>query len=203
LTSPGETPEQDLPRSAQQPAASGARELSPEQLRAKVAALAEQVRQLGNGSHSAVAVAPAVAVADNGDARVSEPAADGAAHVSEPAAGGDAPASEPAADGAEEFARHSGRLLDAVIETAELAAAEIRAGAEREAAEIRERADAAIGEADAALARYREALAALSKETERIERAVDALREQARTLEAERAQIDTALDLLRRRRPAR
>jgi hypothetical protein len=181
LTSPGETPEQDHPRTSPQPPTRAAGEFSPEQLRAKVAALAEQVRQLGNDSRRGGADATAGAVAGNGDARDTEPVA----------------------DGADEFTRQSGRLLDAVIATAELAAAEIRVGAEREAAGIRERAAAAIGEADAAAERYREALSALSEETERIERAVVSLREQARTLEAERAQIDSALDLLRRPGPAR
>jgi hypothetical protein len=180
LTSPGATPEQDFPAAAQAPAATaGARELSGEDLRAKVAELAEQVRRLANGSHLPDAGAPAAS----------------AAAVSS----GDAGAGEPAADATEEFARQSRRLLQAVIETAELAAAEIRAGAEREAAGIRERGAAAIGEADAAPERYREALTALSTETERIKSAVAALREQAVALEAERAQIDTALDLLRRR----
>jgi hypothetical protein len=144
-----------------------------------VAELAEQVRRLANGSHLPDGADPAAA----------------AAGVSN----GGASAGDPAAGASEEFARQSGRLLQAVIENAELAAAEIRAGAEREAAGIRDRAAATIGEADAALERYREALSALSTETERIKNAVAALREQAVTLEAERAQIDAALDLLRRR----
>jgi flagellin-like hook-associated protein FlgL len=180
LNSPGAAPEDDFPAAAQPPAAAcGARELSGEDLRAKVAELAEQVRRLANGSQPPGAGAPAAPAFA--------------------ASNGDAGASKPAANATEEFARQSAGLLQAVIETAELAAAEIRAGAEREAAGIRERATAAIGEADAALERYREALTALGKETERIKDAVAALREQAVALEAERAQIDTALDRLRRR----
>ncbi len=225
MTTPGFTPEQGLPAGAQGPGADGARDPAPEELRAKVAALADQVRALANGSRLPLAAAPAIAAgkpsatarsdrADTDDgvedersvasargAREEPPHTDGRGTVSsEPPAA--PPAPPPAAAGAEEYTDLSGRLLAAVIDTAELAAAEIRAGAEREAAEIRERADAAIGEADAALARYREALAALDVETERIERSIAALREQAQALEAERGRVDAALELLHRRRAA-
>ena len=215
LTTPGSTPEQGL--------AGGTQEPSPEQLRAKVAALADQVRALANGRHPALGAAPAPTPADPSAAprtREEEGVADEQtprAFAPETLARGEQPGSdkadavagvEPArvpaeeAAAAEEFAYLSGRLLEAVIDTAELAAAEIRASAEREAADIRERADAAIGEADAALARYREALAALSVETERIELSVAALREQAQALEEERGRVDAAIEVLRRR-PAR
>ena len=215
LTTPGSTPEQGLLGGTQEP--------SPEQLRAKVAALADQVRALANGRHPALGAAPAPAPGEPGAApRTHEE--DGVAGEQTPPtsdhetlAGAQQPASDeadavagveptrvPAEEAAavEEFAYLSGRLLEAVIDTAELAAAEIRASAEREAADIRERADAAIGEADAALARYRQALAALSVETERIELSVAALREQARALEEERGRVDAAIEVLRRR-PAR
>jgi hypothetical protein len=182
LISSAATPEQDPPAAGYPPPpVAGARELSGEDLRARVAELAEQVRRLANGSHVAEGTAPTPVPL--------------AAAVSNGYPG--ASASETIAT--DEFTRESGRLLQTVLETAELAAAEIRAGAEREAAGIRERTDAAIGAADAALERYGEALAALSIETERIETAVAALREQALALEAERAQIDSALTLLRRR----
>jgi len=65
-----------------------------------------------------------------------------------------------------------------------------------------QRADAAIGEADAALARYRERWRQLAVETERIEHSITALREQAHALEEERRRVDVAIDVLRRR-PAR
>ncbi|HEY1774814.1 MAG TPA: hypothetical protein VGG41_01530 [Solirubrobacteraceae bacterium] len=182
LISSGTSPEQDPPAAGYTPPpVVGARELSGDDLHARVAELAEQVRRLANGSHAAEGAAP--------------PSVPSAAAVSNGYRG--ASASETITT--DEFTRQSGRLLRTVLETAELAAAEIRAGAEREAAGIRERTAAAIGEADAALERYGEALAALSIETERIETAVAALREQALALEAERAQIDSALKLLRRR----
>jgi len=84
-------------------------------------------------------------------------------------------------------------LIAGVIALAELAAAEIRASAEREAAEIRSPADAAIGSAQAALARYREALGELAAQTELIKRTIATLREQTQLLAAERARIDETL----------
>jgi hypothetical protein len=202
MTTPGSTPEQGLRGGAQAPA--------PDELRAKVAALADEVRALANGRHPLLGDAPAMTPA----APSAAPRSDDAQRVAgeerprphEPETGAPVEAPRAQADSAtaavEEFAYLSGRLLETVIDTAELAAAEIRAGAEREAADIRERADAAIGEADAALARYREALAALAVETERIELSILALREQAQTLEEERGRVDVAIEVLRRR-PAR
>jgi hypothetical protein len=198
MTTPGSTPEQGLPGSAQAP--------SPAELRAKVAALADQVRALANGGHPALGDAPVMARTDPSRAPSSdelqgvsgdEPPRPREARVEPPRAQADDNAAA-----VEEFAYLSGRLLESVIDTAELAAAEIRASAEREAADIRGRADAAIGEADAALARYREALTALAVETERIELSIVALREQAETLEQERGRVDVAIEVLRRR-PAR
>ena len=199
MTTPGSTPEQGLPGGAQAP--------TPDELRAKVAALADEVRALANGSRTVPGDAPTSAGAPAAPPRSDE--AQTAAAMERPQEPQSAPYAEPpqaqaddSAAAVEEFAYLSGRLLEAVIDTAELAAAEIRAGAEREAADIRERADAAISEADAALARYREALAALAVETERIELSILALREQAQTLEDERGRVDVAIELLRRR-PAR
>ena len=206
MTSPETTPEHNPPAAVQPPAGSAARDLSNEELRAKVAALAEQVRQLGNGSRPMPEWRPARRVARDSGAAASEtgPAQGSPAPARSGTAAGDASAGAPAGSGvAEELAKHSSHLLATVIETAELAAAEIRAGAEREAADIRERAAAAVGEAKAALVRYREALAALQGETERIERSVSALREQTLALEADRANIDAAVELLRRLPPAR
>jgi len=206
MTSPEATPEQNPATAVHTPAGSAARDRSNEELRAKVAALAEQVRQLGNGSHPMPEWRPARRVPRDGGAVASDPGAGAGAPArsgaaaSDPGAGGGGAASSGAA---EQLAQQSSRLLATVIQTAELAAAEIRAGAEREAADIRERAAAAVGEANAALMRYREALAALHGEAERIERSVSALREQTLALEADRANIDAAVELLRRLPPAR
>jgi hypothetical protein len=193
MISPGATPEEDLPAGEHAPPESPARELSNEELRAKVAALAEQVRQLGNGNHQMPEWRPAPPAKPDLDVIASEPggAAGGVQH-------GAAGSSDPGAGEPEEMAQQSSRLLATVIETAELAAAEIRAGAEREAADIRQRASAAVDEAKAALARYREALGALHGETERVEHSIAALREQTLALEADRANIDAAVELLRR-----
>jgi hypothetical protein len=215
MTSPRATPEQDLPADAQAPPDSPARELSNEELRVKVAALAEQVRQLGNGSHPMPEWRPAQAVpgdrdpvpSDRGggpDPGVASAAGDPAPHL--PQSSGDRstePGEPSSAGGSADLAQQNSRLLAAVIETAELAAAEIRASAEREAAGIRERAATAVGEANAALARYREALGALHGETEWVERSIVALREQTRALEIDRANIDAAVELLRRHSPPR
>jgi hypothetical protein len=189
MTSPEATPERNPPAATQPPPRARARELSNEELREKVAALAEQVRQLGNGSQPMPELRPARRLPQDGGSAASGPGAE--------VDGSPGPAV------ADELAQHSSRLLASVIETAELAAAEIRAGAEREAADIRERAAAAVGEAKAALERHREALGALQSETERIERSVAALSEQTLALEAERANIDAAVELLRRLPPAR
>jgi hypothetical protein len=199
MTSPEATPEQNPPAPVAPPAGPAARDLSNEELRAKVAALAEEVRQLGNGSYPMPEWRPARRAPRDHGAAASDPGAGSGVPGRSGVAAGDPGAGGPASPGlAEELAKHSSRLLATVIETAELAAAEIRAGAEREAADIRERAAAAVDEAKAALVRYREALGALQGETELIERSVSALREQTLALEADRANIDAAVELLRR-----
>jgi hypothetical protein len=143
-------------------------------LRMQIAALAEQVRRLASGSGPALAAEPTGAVADD-------------------------PASPPAPAPGESVTDASNRLLGEVVAMAELAAAQIRAAAEREANDIRERAGAAIREADEALERYRQALGALAVETERIEAAIAALAEQGRALDEERRAIESALRAVRGR----
>jgi hypothetical protein len=176
------SPKQGLP--AERTPARGVREQPAGEVGVRVAELAEQVRALANGGRPARADAPSIEPPlPREDERI-------AIEVRPPAA---------EAGGVDPLAEQRRRVLASVIETAELAAAEIRSGAQREATEIRLRADAAIGEADAALERYREAVAALTSETERIELSVAALREQAQLLEEERRAIDAALELLRRR----
>jgi hypothetical protein len=215
MTSPGETPEQDPPAGEPAPPGAAARELSNGELRAKVAALAEQVRQLGNGNHPMPEWRPAQTAPPDrdpaandlhggpGPGLASTTAASGP-DLSDSASDRGAGTGEPAfAGGSEVLAQQNSRLLAAVIETAEQAAAEIRASAEREAAGIRERAATAVGEANAALTQYREAVGALHVETERVERSIAALREQTRALETDRADIDAAVELLRRHSPAR
>jgi hypothetical protein len=153
--------------------------LSAEQLRAQVAALAEQVRALGNGYAPAYNGPPSLAGEPTGAAEHEAPG----------------PPS-----GEESLTERSSRLLAGVIAMADLAAAEIRASAEREAADIRERASAAIREADEALERYRQALEGLAGETEHVERAITGLREQAHALDEERRAIEAALRAVRDRR---
>ncbi|HEX4034112.1 MAG TPA: hypothetical protein VHX66_06695 [Solirubrobacteraceae bacterium] len=94
-------------------------------------------------------------------------------------------------------AQEGDRLLEGVIAMAELAAAEIRAGAERAAAEIRIRAGDAIADADAAIDLHTRALAKLAAETARVEREIAALRARTRELEEQRARVDAALDATR------
>jgi hypothetical protein len=147
-------------------------------LRMQIEALADQVRRLAHGSGPALATEPTGAVAYD--------------PPSPPQ-----PAPEPPPG--ESLTNRSNRLLGEVLAMAELAAAEIRAAAEREANDIRERAAAAIHEADQALARYRQALGGLAAETERIEAAIAALAEQGRALDEERRAIERALRDARRR----
>jgi hypothetical protein len=147
-------------------------------LRMQIEALAEQVRRLANGP---------------GPALVTEPT--GADAVDPPSP----PQPPPQQPPGESLTDRSNRLLGEVLAMAELAAAEIRAAAELEANDIRERAGAAIRQADEALERYRQALGGLAVETERIERAIAALAEQARALDEERRAIEKALHAVRRR----
>jgi hypothetical protein len=143
-------------------------------LRMQIEALAEQVRRLANGPGAALAV----------DITSDPPSP---------------PQPAPEQPPGESLTDRSNRLLGEVLAMAELAAAEIRAAAELEANDIRERAGAAIREADEALERYRQALGGLAVETERIERAIAALAEQARALDDERRAIEEALRAARRR----
>lgn len=189
MTTPGAHPE---PQPAS-PAREAARELSHEQLRHEVEALAEQVRGLGNG---AATPSPPVPPPPRPPRTQPAPAAEPLAQDSDRP-----PRAQPApAPPAEPLAQHSDRLLADVIAMAELAAAEIRASAERDAARMRARTRETLGEAEAALERHGQALAALGAETDRIEQAIAGLRAQARALEVERRRIDEALEAARRRR---
>jgi len=114
------------------------------------------------------------------------------------------------------------RLMASVIEMAERAAEQIRESAEREAARIRAGATSDLPPADhpvpdppvpqhrtpesaasqtgpEAVARERQALAALAAETDRIEAATERLRAQARALDAERQRLHEAIAAARRK----
>ncbi len=99
-----------------------------------------------------------------------------------------------AAGESETFAEHSSRLVASVVTLAELAAIEIRASAEVEAATIRARSSERLSTPTTShllmlLERQRHMLAALSAQTERVEQAGAVLRAQIRALEAEREHI--------------
>jgi hypothetical protein len=176
MTTPQGHPEQEplAPVRAAPPARGPADADLPRQ----IAALAEQVRRLANGPGPALVTEPSGAGADNPPS---------------------APQPPPEQPSGESLTDRSNRLLGEVLAMAEVAAAEIRAAAELEANDIRERAGAAIREADEALERYRQALGGLAVETERIERAIAALAEQGRALDEERRAIEQALRAVRRR----
>ena len=181
-----------------------ARESSAAEVRAQMAILAEQVRQLGGR----------VGHADsqpNRDAPAPAPAP-GTSHRS--ATVDSAPAPEPAPDQrhAPPSPAHAGatvdddqaRLFAGVIAAAEGAAAEIRAGAKREAARIRGAGSkpgvAAPSELADALERQRQTLAAFASETDRIAHATATLRAQSRALDAERRRMYEALTAARKGR---
>ena len=110
----------------------------------------------------------------------------------EPAAPGSKPAVQPtrAPRDGESFAEHSSRLVESVIALAELAAIEIRAGAEVEAAAIRARsherlASPATVQMLTLVERQRRMLEALAAQTDRLEQAGAVIRAQIRALEAE------------------
>jgi hypothetical protein len=88
-------------------------------------------------------------------------------------------------------------LNERVLDAAEAVAAEIRAGAEREAERIRTAAahapSGAIDELATIVARHRQAIAALTSETDRIEHGVAILRAQARVLDAELRVIEESI----------
>jgi hypothetical protein len=108
-------------------------------------------------------------------------------------------APESAADqGADTRAERSNSLVASVLTLAELAAVEIRANAEVQAAEIRARSGEQISAQSATrllalLERQRLMLAALTAQTDRLEQAGRVLRAQIRALDAERQHIQDVL----------
>jgi len=107
----------------------------------------------------------------------------------------ESPIAPPNADPDQEtFAQRSSRLVASVVTLAELAAVEIRASAEIEAAAIRSQASAHRAAPTTShllvlLERQRQMLAALSLQTDRLEQAGAVLRAQILALEAEREHI--------------
>jgi hypothetical protein len=208
-------------RSGSEPARTDV-EASAEDLRAQVAALADQVRRLGKGAadrnpeQTAAETFDAIRV----DAWVSGPeeeppaappplprgAPTGAtatatqAEPSAPEAEGEAettPVREHAGEG-DSFADRSTRLVSSVVTLAELAAIELRTGAEIQAAAIRGRSRERLDEPTVdyllvLLDRQRRMLAALAVQTERIERAGAVVRAQILALEAEREHLHELL----------
>ena len=129
------------------------------------------------------------------------------AHGGESARAGEgAPAGEGARageGGGTTFADRSSTLVASVVALAELAAIEIRTGAEIEAAAIRAQSRERLNEPStshllALLERQRLMLAALAAQTDRLERAGAVLRAQIRALEAEREHISEMLESGRR-----
>jgi hypothetical protein len=107
-------------------------------------------------------------------------------------------AAAPVAAGRETFAERSSQLVESVVTLAELAAIEIRASAEVEAAAVRARSAekhsaSSTGQLLALLERQRNMLAALAAQTERLEQAAAVLAAQIRALEAEREHIAEVL----------
>ena len=178
-------------------------------LRRQVAILAEQVRALGT-SEAAGAAAPVASPA--AEPRVSRPAANVALppaplprrDASAPPkrqksgpptkAGSQSEPKRPPSAARETFAQRSSHLVESVVTLAELAAVEIRAGAEVEAAAVRarsadKRSAPSTGHLQILLERQRNMLAALAEQTERLEQAAGVLAAQIRALEAEREHI--------------
>jgi uncharacterized coiled-coil protein SlyX len=139
-------------------------------LEAQIAALAAQVRRLGERLAAPSTALPRLRIAWN---RVAP-----------------APASEPPS-------RASEALMAGILETAESVAAEIRASAEREAQRIRDgallEAAARIAGLRAMIAGQRDTLGALAAEIGRLEHSATTLRSHARALDAELQAIDQAL----------
>ena len=155
----------------QRPDAPRPTDISAAALRRQMAALAEQVRQLGNRVERVGEQAPAEQVV-----------------VAAPAP----PPPRPRGVGA----IATDPLLAEVIGMAERAAESIRAAARREAAQIRAAPVPALGadgEILAALERQREALGTLAAQADRIEQELAALREQAAVLDGERMRMWRAL----------
>jgi len=191
-------------------------------LRRQVAILAEQVRALANTE----AAGPAASVGAPAKPRVSPTAAERPlppaprprlpacapplpqpkTHESEPPTKPSlrsepqptGAAAAPVAAGRETFAERSSQLVESVVTLAELAAIEIRASAEVEAAAVRARSAekhsaSSTGQLLALLERQRNMLAALAAQTERLEQAAAVLAAQIRALEAEREHIAEVL----------
>jgi hypothetical protein len=200
-------------------------------LRRQVAILAEQVRALGNsealGAAAPVATPPAeppvsrtatdlplppaprprpaasAPTAQQPTVREPEPPATPIPRPVESSPRDAATAAPPAA-ARETFAERSSHLVESVVTLAELAAVEIRASAEVEAAAVRassaERtAASSTGQLVVLLERQRNMLAALAAQTERLEQAAAVLRAQIRALQAEREHI---ADVLSHSQPA-
>jgi hypothetical protein len=154
----------------QRPDAPRPTDISAAALRRQMAALAEQVRQLGNRVERTGEQAPAEQVV-----------------VAPPP-----PAPRPRAAGP----IATDPLLVEVIGMAERAAESIRAAARREAEQIRAAPVPALdadGEILAALERQREALGTLAAQADRIEQELAALRGQAAVLDGERMRMWRAL----------
>jgi hypothetical protein len=196
-------------------------------LRRQVAILAEQVRALGNSEALGAAAQIATPSAEPPASRTAadlplppaprpRPAASAPAPQQQPAAPApgppttplrrpgqdpprDAAVTAPSAAARETFAERSSHLVESVVTLAELAAVEIRASAEVEAAAVRassaERtAASSTGQLVVLLERQRNMLAALAAQTERLEQAAAVLRAQIRALEAEREHIADVLN---------
>jgi hypothetical protein len=202
-------------------------------LRRQVAILAEQVRALGNSEALGAAAPIATAAAEPPASRTAadlplppaprpRPAASAptapqqqptaqepeppTTPITRPAESPprDAAVAAPPAAARETFAERSSHLVESVVTLAELAAVEIRASAEVEAAAVRassaERtAASSTGQLVVLLERQRNMLAALAAQTERLEQAAAVLRAQIRALQAEREHI---ADVLNHAQPA-
>ena len=183
------------------------RELSAAELRAQMAILAEQVRQLGHRIEHAAHSQPAGAT----HAQPAEPPALHHSAVVDPTPEPERaqpdrrlpapPPRQPAASppySPESVTDHSHRLFESVIAAAERAALEIRTSAEREAASIRARASdghvAPTTALEVTLARQRQTLAAFAAETDRIAHAAAVLGAQTRALDAESKRMYETLE---------
>jgi hypothetical protein len=180
------------------------REVSAAELRAQMAILAEQVRQLGHRVDHAADSKPA------GPTEAPRPAPPALHHSAmvdptpEPERAQPDPRQRVACATAsprytrETVADHRRRLFESVIATAERAALEMRESAEREASRIRARASddrvAPATDLVGKLERQRQTLAALAAETDRIAQAVAVLGAQTRALDAGRRRSYEALD---------
>ena len=178
------------------------------ELRAQMALLAEQVRQLANGAdrpsdppgESVERTQPADAppgprAPTTVDRQASSAPAQPFPQPSVSAA--PPPDADADADEDERLADRRDRVLANVLEMAALAAEQIRASARSEAANIRaqaaERLASPAGDAITELGRQRETLVTLAIEADRVEQATAVLQAQIRELDAERRRIHDAL----------